>query len=277
VNNHEADWDSTDTVEEMTAMHGILPVAIRASELLGLDAGLRPLWREFLANLAPIPTRRLPDGRTCYAGLNPVVFFDLVTRETPDAQKLALAHAAFYPDGVPADGGGWQFHHLGIAAACLGRADAVKLLIPNQMLRDPRGVILRNRLSLAEGFQALDAQRLGRAAEALQLALCQSVGPGPAAEPVIRVFPAWPAEWDGDFCLLCRGGFMVSSSIRNGRIGPVEVESRRGGACRLRNPWGDDAQVILRRSRGKPRPMRGALLVFNTRAGDTVVIRQDPR
>ncbi|MCY2927097.1 MAG: glycoside hydrolase, partial [Planctomycetota bacterium] len=273
VNNHEADWDSTDTVEEMTALHGILPVAIRAAEILGVDAGLRRKWRELLTNLAPIPTRRLPDGRRAYTGLNPVVFFDVVTRESPDAQALALAEAGFFPDGVPADEGQGQFHHLGIAAACLGRADAIRTLIPNQMLRDPRGVILRNRLGLAEGFQALEAQRLGRGGEALQLAMCQSVPPGPGGEGIIRVFGAWPAEWEGDFRLLCRGGFMVSSSIRGGQIGPVTIESRRGGLCRLRNPWPQGTRAMLCRAKGKPTPIEGDVLTFATRAGERVVIR----
>ncbi len=277
VNNHEADWDSTDTVEELTAMHGILPVAIRAAEILGVDAALARRWRELLANLAPIPTHRLPSGRRAYTGLNPVVFFDVVTRESPDAEALALAEAGFFPDGVPANEGGSQFHHLGIAAACLGRADAVKTLVPNQMLRDPRGVILRNRLSLAEGFQALEAQRLGRGAEALQLAMCQSVPPGPGGDPVIRVFGAWPETWDGDFRLLCRGGFMISSSIRRGRISPVTVESRRGGLCRIRNPWGDGAEALLCRGGNRtPTPLRGAMFLFRTRAGESVVIRPRP-
>ncbi|MCY2930747.1 MAG: glycoside hydrolase [Planctomycetota bacterium] len=260
VNNHEANWDSTDTIEELTAMHGSLPVAIRASELL--------------AKLAPLPTRRLGDGRRCYAGLNPVVFFDLVTRETPDVEKHSLAEAAFFPEGVPADAGHGQFHHEGIAAARLGRADAVRTLIPNQVLRDPRGVILRNRLGLAEGFQALEAQRLGRASEALQLAACQCVPPGPGGEPVLSLFPAWPAQWEGDFRLLIRGGFMVSSSIHGGQIGPVEIESRHGGPCRLRNPCGPEAEVALRRGRGKPARMSGPLLVFHTRAGERAIIRK---
>ena len=67
--------------------------------------------------------------------------------------------------------------------------DATRFLIPNQMRsltaeRDTAyrgGGPLANRLALREGHQALDAQRLGRAAEALQLALLQSAPGGPAA------------------------------------------------------------------------------------------------
>jgi hypothetical protein len=33
---------------------------------------------------------------------------------------------------------------------------------------------------------------------------------------IICVFPAWPTEWDASFCLLARGGFLVSSEIQAG-------------------------------------------------------------
>ena len=36
-----------------------LQIAIRASEILGVDADLRPAWKEFAENMAP-----LPDGTT---------------------------------------------------------------------------------------------------------------------------------------------------------------------------------------------------------------------
>ena len=48
---------------------------------------------------------------------------------------------------------------------------------------------LANRLTLREGPQALDAQRLGRAAEALQLALLQSAPGVPGGDPCSGSFP----------------------------------------------------------------------------------------
>ena len=49
-------------------MHAMFPIAIRASEVLGVDAELRPLWKEVLDNLAPVPR-----------GMQPAIFYDLVT------------------------------------------------------------------------------------------------------------------------------------------------------------------------------------------------------
>lgn len=92
-----------------------------------------------------------------------------------------------------------------------------------------------NRLSLREGHQALDAQRLGRAAEALQLALLQSQPPAPGRDPVLHFFPAWPKDWNASFKLLARGGFVVTASMRAGRIEAIELESLAGARCRLRN------------------------------------------
>ena len=67
VNNFEARWDSTDTQEELSGMRSITPLAIRASEILGVDAEMRAVWHEFLANMAPLPTnesvqKRQPGG-----------------------------------------------------------------------------------------------------------------------------------------------------------------------------------------------------------------------
>ena len=76
------------------------------------------------------------------------------------------------------------------------------------------------------------------AAGTLQQGLMQSVSPRPGQPEVIRVFPAWPKKWEASFRLLARGGFLVTSSIRNGEVEFVEIESRLGEECRLRNPWG---------------------------------------
>jgi hypothetical protein len=134
---------------------------------------------------------------------------------------------------------------LPIAASILGRSDAVRHLIPNQIraITPERatayrnGGVLANRMSLREGPQALAAERLGRAAQALHLALLQSAPAAPGEDGVIRVFPAWPKDWDARFTLLARGGFLVTSSMANGAIESVELVSNVGVPCRVRNPW----------------------------------------
>jgi Glycoside hydrolase family 95, C-terminal domain len=132
------------------------------------------------------------------------------------------------------------------------------------------GAVLANRLTLREGHQAMDAQRLGRATEALHLALLQSNPARPAGDPVLRVFAAWPKQWDAAFRLLARGAFLVASSMKSGRIEFVEIESLAGAECRLRNPWPQSAVTLFRDSR-RSEELEGPLLQFATRKGETII------
>jgi hypothetical protein len=306
VNSNESVLGARDTDEDLSAMRGVLAVALRASEILGMDVDLRPAWRELLSRLAALPTSDDPDAlrpdgyagpRVFVRGRKPVVraasllpdpnslphwFFDLAHVGTADQQRLALANAtfdAYFPGGIREDTPVSVLSKLAIAAAALGRADAVRVLVPNQIraLRRERegaykgGGVLANRLTLREGHQALDAQRLGRASEALQLALLQSHPPEPGGDPVIRVFPAWPRDWDARYVLRARGAFVVSASIRKGRIGPVELRSLAGAQARLHNPWGE-ASVQVWRDGKRAETVRGTRLALRTRVGETVRI-----
>jgi hypothetical protein len=308
INSNESVLGAKDTDEDLSALRGLLPAAMRAAEILNVDAELRAAWREFLDNLATLPTSDHPEAlkRDGYQGpavfvrgLRPAVraagsaflpdanslpmwFFDLCHTESQDKKLLETARATFstyFPEGMTERTPVSVLSKLAIAASALGRADAVRFLIPNQMrvLRQERstayrgGGVLPNRMTLREGPQALDAQSLGRAAEALHLALLQSAPPGPGLDPIIRVFPAWPKEWDASYTLLARGAFLVTSSIQRGRIGFIELESQAGAECRLRNPWGE-REVTLYRDGKKSESLRGTLLRFATRKGERVVV-----
>jgi hypothetical protein len=202
--------------------------------------------------------------------------------ETSDAERLAIANATFdsyFPKGVSAETAVGVLSKVAIAAAALGRAEAVRYLIPNQIrvLRQERGQayrgggVMRNRLTLREGHQAMDAQSLGRACEALHLALLQSNPPAPGEPPILRLFPAWPREWDASFRLLARGAFVVSGWMQRGKAGPVGLESLAGAECRLRNPWGESAVALYRDGR-RAETLRGPLLVFATGKGEKIVV-----
>ena len=304
VNSNESVKGARDTDEDLSAMRGVLAAAKRAAELLNVDAGLRRLWGELLENLAPLPSSDDPEAlkpagysgpRVFVRGLRPVAqgtsllpdgnsmpqwFFDLCHVESRDREGLAVANAtfdAYFRNGLNAKTPVGVLSKVAIAGAALGRADAARHLIPNQMRILTRerggayggGGALANRLALREGVQALDAQSLGRASEALHLALLQSNPPAPAEPPVIRVFAAWPEEWDAEFRLRARGAFLVASSMRRGRVEYVEIESLAGAECRLRNPWGD-VKVNLFRDGKAAGTLRGALLTFGTARGEKV-------
>jgi hypothetical protein len=309
VNSNESVMGATDTDEDLSAMRGIFAAAIRASTILEVDAPLRAQWRERLDGLAPLPTSDHPEAlrpadyngpRVFVRGLKPVAngrgftpdgnslpmwFFDLVNLESPDEALRAAANATFdraYANGIGAATAVGVLSKMAIAGTTLGRVDATRFLVVNQLrsLSAERpaayrgGQVLANRMALREGHQALDAQRLGRASEALQLALLQSFSPAPAGDPVIRLFPAWPAEWDADFTLRARGAFVVRSSMRGGQIAFVELRSMAGAPARLRNPWGAAAATLYRNGRRAAR-LEGPLLTFDTAAGEVIVLTRN--
>jgi hypothetical protein len=190
---------------------------------------MQPVWREFLSNLAPLPTSDDADAlkpatytgpRVFVRGLKPAVkagggllpdgnslpmwFFDLCNVESSDRKTLETGHATFTAslrNGLTPQTNVQTLSKQAIAAASLGRADAVRVMIPNQIRGTAErstayknGGALSNRMMLREGPQALDAERLGRASEALHLALLQSSPPAPGEDGIIHVFPAWPKE-----------------------------------------------------------------------------------
>jgi hypothetical protein len=306
ANSNESVFGARDTDEDLSAMRGVFAAALRASKILSVDDGLRRVWSDFLAKLAPVPTSDDPEAlkpadyqgpRVFVRGLKPAVkpaggllpdpnslpmwFFDLCNVEARDTQFLEIARTTFAQylrSGLNAQTPVSVLSKLPIAAASVGRADAVRMLVPNQIraLAPERataykdGGVLANRMTLREGPQALDAQRLGRAAEAVHLALLQSNPPAPAEDPILHLFPAWPGEWNARFTLLARGAFLVSSSIQNGHVEFVGIESQAGGECRLRNPF--SGAVVVHRDGKAAETLRGSLLRFATRRGEKLLI-----
>ena len=101
--------------------------------------------------------------------------------------------------------------------------------------------------------------------------MLQCLAPKPGGDPVVRVFPAWPAEWDASFQLLAKGGFLVTSSIERGQVEFVEVRSQLGGECRLRNPWVTDGATLYRNGR-KAEDLTASPLKLPTRKDEILLL-----
>ncbi|HEY1339962.1 MAG TPA: hypothetical protein VGF59_20760 [Bryobacteraceae bacterium] len=306
ANSNESVYGARDTDEDLSSMRGVTAATLRAAEILDADAGQRPKWREFLDKLAPLPTSDDPEAlkpdnysgpRVFVRGLKPAIkaagllpdgnslpmwWFDLCNIEARDRRTFETAQNTFNAslrNGLNPKMPVSVLSKQAIAAAALGRPDAVRIMIPNQMkaLSPERntayknGGVLANRLTLREGPQALDAQRLGRASEALHLALLQSNPPAPAEDPILHLFPAWPKEWDVRFTLAARGGFTVTASRRNGKTEFIEIRSQAGAHCKLRNPFATPVQLY--RDGRKAETLRGDLLEFATRKGERIEVR----
>ncbi len=173
VNSNESVYGARDTDEDLSSMRGVTAALIRAATILNADAAMLPVWREFLANLAPLPTSAdsealKPAGYqgppVFVRGLNPAVkggsflpdgnsmpawFFDLCNVESRDSAILAIANntlTQLFRNAVTAQTSVGVLSKLPIAAASLGRAAAVRFLIPNQMraLAPERATAYRN-------------------------------------------------------------------------------------------------------------------------------------
>ena len=274
VNNLESSWGGKDTPEELLAMRAMIPIAIRCSEILGIDADKRPVWKEVLDNLTPSPTNSAIAAEYydyCNLGLKDSELFkttfEAYRRRNPGADENTTVRV---------------LSRTGVAAANLGLADDVKYMIPAQIRStkqdncDIEGSgesglgVLRNRLMLREGPGAIECERLGLASQALTAALLQSVPPTPGGDPINYIFPAWPKEWNAQFTLAARNAFLISASMQDGRIEFVEVQSGKGGKCLVENPW--DSGVTVYRNGKKAGDISGKTLNLSSKTGESIVL-----
>ena len=267
VNNLESDWGGKDTPEELLAMHAMIPIAIKASEILGIDANLRPVWKEILNNLTPIPASSLS-----------AQFYEYTNIATKDSEHYKKALEAYRRSNPRVDDSisVGLLSRTAISAANLGLAEDIKYMIPAQMRSSRRGDtggrgVFRNRLMLGEGAGAIECERLGLATHATSNALLQSVPSSPEKEPVNYIFPAWPKEWDAQFTLAARNAFLISASQVGGQIEFVEIQSGKGGQCLVQNPWPGKETTVYRNGK-RANNMSGQLLNLSSKAGETITL-----
>ncbi len=284
---HEHIWWGKDIIEDLAAIRGIFPVAIGLSKKYNVDADKRAEWQEVLDNLAPYPRSEtqgaiggLGEGTWCQGlapngnirdnygdespRMGPVIgdFLDVLTVESNNTGdwKTAMDTLNKHPGtGKP------QLCSCGeyaIIPARMGRADLVKVALPAQY---------RSSLEQSRPGASRSLQGFGIFSRALHASLLLSVSPTPVDPSVIRVLDSWPREWDVDFQLLGKDGFLVSSSLRGGKIRFVEILSQLGGECRIRNPW-PEAAVELQVDGQKQGPLKDPLLKFPTAKGSRYLL-----
>jgi hypothetical protein len=266
VNNlEERPWGSSDTPEELLAMRVMFPIAIRASEILNVDADLRPKWKEIADHLLPVPPAPQPGE-----------YYDICTPVSDDTALFNNLKASYTGPGSRRGGDGGNLGILSrepVIAANLGLGELIKTLVPGQMHSNPETNAgqLRNRMMMGEGAGAIEFEQLGNASHGLQNALLQSVPPSAEKEPVNTVFPAWPKGWDAQYTLAARGAFLISASMQNDEIEFVEILSEKGGQCSLLNPW-PAAEITVCRNGQAAEGVAGKLLTLSTTAGERVAL-----
>jgi hypothetical protein len=131
--------------------------------------------------------------------------------------------------------------------------------------------VFRNRLRLREGPGAIDAEHIGGLTSGIHSSLLANATKIPGDDPIIQIFASWPKDWDADFTLLSRGGFVVSSSQKDGQVEFAELISQLGQECLFKNPW-SEAKVELYRDGKKAEGLDGPVLKFATRKGEKIIV-----
>jgi hypothetical protein len=244
VNSGESAWNSSDTSNEMSAMRMIFPLAIHVSEILDVDADMRPVWQEIIDNLpgGGDGSRRGGgrDGRRVYGSF------------------VYGGPGAIEPIGPEPE----------LKSRFLGFNGLGSFI-------DSKGIggaqIFRNRMRLREGPGAIDAEHIGGLCMGIHQTMLESSPASITNDEPIRIFNDWPGDWDAAFSLLARGGFVISSARQGGRIPLVEIQSQLGGRCLLANPWGT-GDVTFHRNGKKAEDLAGETLTFLTQKGETIVV-----
>ena len=90
---------------------------------------------------------------------------------------------------------------------------------------------------------------------------------------IIRLFPNWPENKEAEFkTLRAAGGFLVSSSIVDGKVKYFSIFSENDKKFKLYNPW--DPQIKLNMTRGGSLEIiEGDIIEIDMKKGQSVLIQ----
>lgn len=231
--------------------HRVESELIATSEVLKLDAALRPVWQGFSDQLAPYPQGNV-QGKP--------VFYEAASVKGDSSQSRL-----FVPGDQPINLEGLVFPGENLAIG----GDDLQLETARNSLREMNSWAVTKGGNSHNGFCKIFpiAARIGWPAEDLiaklraailfqwrpsNLTVFQGGGGIETAgsieaidsmllqheNGVLRVFPDWPASRDASFMRLrAKGAFLVSSALRGGHVAFVDIVSENGGALVLENPW----------------------------------------
>ena len=299
----ESYYGCTDGMENVAGMNAILPILLKAAKILHIDQSQWERWEEFASHMAPIPTTDLRDsvyktneGEAVMwsCGREPVLAYDKGVPSLYPCDHFQLSEYAtmdLEPERfqISVNTLKHRIKTYGLTSpylvsemsgcARMFAAHGMKQEFEETALAQLNGInaskeycyyndtgripVFQNRLTVREGVNCISAQRLGNVASAVQLALCQSSGGAPEAEPVIKLFAAVPDDWCASFSLWCRGGFQITASIEMGQPKQIHIFSKLGGMLRLYNPF-PNCMVLVSGNHGIKYEGNDGILVFDT-------------
>jgi hypothetical protein len=309
TNLHEHIMGGKDIIDDLVFIKGVMQATIKASEILGVDSDLRPLWKRIVDNLTSYPVSGQPEtigsithprGYTTWGqARTPAaqVRYDAIEKE-PQSPRLRMLEnydvLTLETKDQGLDGGDWAIannsfeanvaYNMNLSLGDYGSNLSRFLLDAAALGRSEFNIVLNNLNSEINSKVGNSTNRLGFVttdwaefggygilSAGLQDGLMQSISATPGGDPVIRVFPAWDKNKPAYFKLLAKGGFLVSSSAKNGEVSFLEITSQLGGTCRIRNPWPGNT-ISLYRNGVKSEDLSGNLISFATSIGEDIKI-----
>ena len=257
------------------------------SGFLQADADRRSKWEDILARLSDYPVVRNAEGRLTLRNMEKA---PKGVENTPAGLNRVSIHGLILPGGVAGpltdsvfnailldDVNHWQdkmrraddwgnTYNNGIETCFPG---AVRVGYPAKDLLErlkkrvaltlyPNGWIVQG----GGGIETLAAVPL-----TINEMLLQSY------EGTVRIFPNWDRTRDASFSKLrAYGAFLVSGSLKGGKIESVSLISEKGRPCKMENPW-PGREVELWRNGTKTETLSGRHIQFPTSAGEQIELK----
>lgn len=266
---HENSWD-LNPPSDLGFVEQTFSLLLRYSELLGVDADRRKLWKDILSHLPEytviMPTRQPNQGLPVYAKneagwdlpshviqLHPVYPCEVLNLHS-DSTALQLARNTLYYYSVSQRGFTENMNELGLSAFIMGAriGFSPELLVENmKTLIKQAG---RNFL-ITDGHHCLEKTA---AVETIHSMMLQSV------EGVLHLFPCWLQKPASFTRLRTKGAFIVSADYDGSHVTSLQIRSEQGNLCKLQNPWPGEAVLIKKNGHEIDASYDGDIISFET-------------
>jgi hypothetical protein len=255
---------------------------ITTSQVLQVNAEMRPLWRSFLDRLSPYPTGTA-NGKT-------------VLYIAASVKNKNENHGLFEPGDQPINLEGTVFPGENLSIG----GDPEELQIARNSLQEMNSWSATSGPNSENGFCKVFpiAARIGWPAEDLvakfkaailygwrptNLTVFQDGGGIETSgsiegldsmllqheDGILRVFPDWPSSMDASFTRLrAKGAFLVSSEQRGGVVTFIELFSEQGGPITIQSPWASHG-IRINNAPSLTKPNSLGEVTLSTRRGGT--------
>lgn len=233
-------------------------------------------WKDFKDNLVDYPTDKekgfmigedvnLTSSHRHYSHLMMIYPLYLINWEQPENRELiskSIAHWQSMPDylqGYSFTGSSSMYSMMGDGERAVAQLQKLidKYIQPNTLYKET-GPVIETPLAGAASLQDLYLQ---------------------AWNGKIRVFPAIPKSWPQASFINFRteGAFLISASHNNGKTVFIQIESEKGGLCRIQTSMNTDNLTIQKLGGGKVDfsviNKASGLLEIKTKKGDIVQMK----